>query len=308
MRQRDGGNERGFWTCHATFEAVGSTGLAALLRHINYLSHQSDTQHDNGLSAETKSEDLARALCCSTKTIQRLVKLGRDLEVLTTRQLQHSQVFTVEYDHLAQLIGRCGLEIPKWMLTPGARRSRAGTQLQLEVEGEFVAATQQAEEPQGAAPQGAAPQGATQDTGLPSERPPASPALPPGAEQPRPPPADEEDGVEPLTIETIQAEIKRESGLDLQWEWAMAVEGELIQRLQSPDPQRRPQFQRRYAASMVKRWIGEGKNLSERPQSHDLPPALRRDGPGNRTVGAAAEAKGVPVEKYLASTRRGGRY
>ena len=114
--------------------------------------------------------------------------------------------------------------------------------------------------------------------------------------------------MEPLTIETIQAEIKRESGLDLQWEWAMAVEGELIQRLQSPDPKRRPQFQRRYAASMVKRWIGEGKNLSERPQSHDLPPALRRDGPGNRTVGAAAEAKGVPVEKYLATTRRGGRY
>ena len=301
MSRHDGVNERGFWTCHATFEAVGSTGLAALLRHINYLSHQSDTQHDNGLSAETKSEDLARALCCSTKTIQRLVKLGRDLEVLTTRQLQHAQVFTVEYDHLAQLIGRCGLEIPKWMLTPGARRSRAGTQLHLDVEGEMAAATQQAEEPQGAAPQGA-----TQDTGLPSERPPASPALPPGAEQP--PPADEEDGEEVLNPKAIQAEIKRESGLDLQWEWAMAVEGELIQRLQSPDPQRRPQFQRRYAASMVKRWIGEGKNLSERPQSHDLPPALRRDGPGNRTVGAAAEAKGVPVEKYLATTRRGGRY
>ena len=126
MRQRDGGNERGFWTCHATFEAVGSTGLAALLRHINYLSHQSDTQRDDGRSAETKSEALARALCCSTKTIQRLVRLGRALEVLTTRQLQHAQVFTVEYDHLAQLIGRCGLEIPKWMLTPGARRSRAG--------------------------------------------------------------------------------------------------------------------------------------------------------------------------------------
>ena len=303
MSRHDGVNERGFWTCHATFEAVGSTGLAALLRHINYLSHQSDTQHDDGRSAETKSEALARALCCSTKTIQRLVRLGRDLEVLTTRQLQHSQVFTVEYDHLAQLIGRCGLEIPKWMLTPGARRSRAGTQLHLDVEGEMAAATQQAEEPQGAAPQGA-----TQDTGLPSERPPASPSLPAGAEQPRPPPDDEGDGVEPLTISTIQAEIKRESGLDLQWEWAMAVAEELIQRLKLPDPQRRPQFQRAYVASMVKRWIGEGKNLSERPQSHDLPPALRRDGPGNRTVGAAAEAKGVPVEKYLASTRRGGRY
>ena len=88
----------------------------------------------------------------------------------------------------------------------------------------------------------------------------------------------------------------------------MAVAEELIQRLKLPDPQRRPQFQRAYVASMVKRWIGEGKNLSERPQSHDLPPALRRDGPGNRTVGAAAEAKGVPVEKYLATTRRGGRY
>ena len=302
MSRHDGVNERGFWTCHATFEAVGSTGLAALLRHMNYLSHQSDTQRDDGRSAETKSEALARALCCSTKTIQRLVRLGRALEVLTTRQLQHAQVFTVEYDHLAQLIGRCGLEIPKWMLTPGARRSRAGTQLQLEVEGAFAAATQQAEEPQGAAPQGA-----TQDTGLPSERPPASPSLPPGAEQP--PPADEGDGVEPLTIEAIQDEIKRESGIDLQWEWAMAVEEELIQRLKSPDPKRRPQFQRRYVVGMVKRWIGEGKNLSERPQSHDLPPAHRRDGPGNRTVGAAAEAKGVPVEKYLASTmRRGGRY
>ena len=167
MRQRDGGNERGFWTCHATFEAVGSTGLAALLRHINYLSHQSDTQRDDGRSAETKSEDLARALCCSTKTIQRHVRVGRALEVLTTRQLQHSQVFTVEYDHLAQLIGRCGLATPKWMLTPGPRRSRAGTQLSFDVEAEFAAATQQAEEPQGAAPQGA-----TQDTGLPSERPP----------------------------------------------------------------------------------------------------------------------------------------
>ena len=114
--------------------------------------------------------------------------------------------------------------------------------------------------------------------------------------------------MEPLTIEAIQDEIKRESGIDLQWEWAMAVEGELKERLKSPDPKRRPQFQRRYVVGMVKRWIGEGKNLSERPQSHDLPPALRRDGPGNRTVGAAAEAKGVPVEKYLATTRRGGRY
>ena len=158
MSRHDGVNERGFWTCHATFEAVGSTGLAALLRHINYLSHQSDTQRDDGRSAETKSEALARALCCSTKTIQRLVRLGRDLEVLTTRQLQHSQVFTVEYDHLAQLIGRCGLEIPKWMLTPGPRRSRAGTQLHLDVEAEFAAATQQAEEPQGA-PKGPLPKG-----------------------------------------------------------------------------------------------------------------------------------------------------
>ena len=56
MSQHDGVNERGFWTCHATVESVGSTGLAALLRHINYLSHQSDTQRDDGRSAETKSE------------------------------------------------------------------------------------------------------------------------------------------------------------------------------------------------------------------------------------------------------------
>ena len=166
MRRHDGVNERGFWTCHATFEAVGSTGLAALLRHMNYLSHQSDTQRDDGRSAETKSEALARALCCSTKTIQRLVRLGRALEVLTTRQLQHSQVFTVEYDHLAQLIGRCGLATPKWMLTPGPRRSRAGTQLSFDVEAEIAGATQRAEEPQATAP-------ASEQSVLP----------PPGAEQ-----------------------------------------------------------------------------------------------------------------------------
>ena len=182
MSRHDGVNERGFWTCHATFEAVGSTGLAALLRHMNYLSHQSDTQRDDGRSAETKSEALARALCCSTKTIQRLVRLGRALEVLTTRQLQHAQVFTVEYDHLAQLIGRCGLATSKWMLTPGPRRSRAGTQLHLDVEAELAAATQQAEEPQGAAPQGA-----TQDTGLPSERPLPLPPFPLGQNNLPPP-------------------------------------------------------------------------------------------------------------------------
>ena len=155
MSRHDGVNERGFWTCHATFEAVGSTGLAALLRHMNYLSHQSDTQRDDGRSAQTTYEELAKALCCSTKTVQRRVRTGRDLKVLTTKRVSHGHdgyVFTVEYDVLDDRIGHLGLAGPKWMLTPGPRRSRAGTQLSFDVEAEIAGATQRAEEPQATAP------------------------------------------------------------------------------------------------------------------------------------------------------------
>ncbi len=267
MSRRD---DRGFWTCHATVAAVGSTGLAAMLRHINHLSHKSDTQRDDGRSAQTTYGELAKALCCSTKTIQRHVRMGRDLKVLTSKRVQYGHVFTIEYDVLAGLIGHRGLSIPKWMLTPGPRRSRAGTQLSLDVEAEIADATQRAEKPQATAP-----------------------------------PADEEDGVEPLTIEAIQDEIKRESGIDLQYEWAMAVEEDLIRRRQSPQHERRPRSQRAYAVAIVKRWIGEGKNVTVRPLAHDLPPPLRRDGAANRTVGEAAAEAGVPVEKYLATKRRG---
>ena len=57
MSRRD---DRGFWTCHATVAAVGSTGLAAMLRHINHLNHKSDTQRDDGRSAQTTYGELAK--------------------------------------------------------------------------------------------------------------------------------------------------------------------------------------------------------------------------------------------------------